>query len=278
MSGAFLAGVIAGYGIAVPVGGIGVLIVGLSARISLRVGAAAGLGAATADGIYALVAVVGGAAVASTIAPIADPLKWIGATILLALAIWTAWGAIRGSEITERTERPTTPTRAYLGVLGLTLLNPATVIYFAALILGNGGTSGDIGGGGIGVGDISGGGVGVGDIGGGGVGSGDIGGGGVGSGGINGGGMGSDGVVGGGIGSDSGGGSDGGSGGGAGGGTSGAWFVAGAFLASASWQLFIAGGGSLIGRLLTSPRGRLITALVSSLVIAGFALQLLLTG
>jgi arginine exporter protein ArgO len=54
----------------------------------------------------------------------------------------------------------------------------------------------------------------------------------------------------------------------------GAPFVAGAFLASASWQLFIAGGGSLIGRLLTGERGRLITALVSSAVIAVLAVRL----
>src|SRR5689334_18560020 len=69
MSAAFLAGVAAGYGIAVPVGAIGVLIVALSARMSLRVGAAAGLGAATADGVYALNAVLGGAVLADVIAP-----------------------------------------------------------------------------------------------------------------------------------------------------------------------------------------------------------------
>jgi arginine exporter protein ArgO len=53
------------------------------------------------------------------------------------------------------------------------------------------------------------------------------------------------------------------------------WFVVGAFLASASWQLLLAGGGSLVGRLLTGERGRLITALVSSAVIAALALTLL---
>ncbi len=56
----------------------------------------------------------------------------------------------------------------------------------------------------------------------------------------------------------------------------GPWFVLGAFLASATWQLFLAGGGSLIGRLLTSPQGRLTTALTSSLVIAVLAARLLL--
>ncbi|BAL86857.1 putative LysE-type translocator [Actinoplanes missouriensis 431] len=200
MSGAFLAGVVAGYGIAVPVGAIGVLIAGLSARTSLRVGAAAGLGAATADGIYALIAVAGGAAVAAMIEPVAVPLRWVGAVVLLALAAWTARGAFRTGAEDISGVRSATALRAYLGVLGLTLLNPATVIYFAALVLGSGGAGGGV------------------------------------------------------------------------------WFVVGAFLASASWQLLIAGGGSLVGRVLTGQRGRLITALTSSLVIAVLAVHLLTTG
>jgi arginine exporter protein ArgO len=53
-------------------------------------------------------------------------------------------------------------------------------------------------------------------------------------------------------------------------------FVVGAFVASASWQLLLAGGGSLVGRTLTGPRGRLITALVSSAVIAILAVGLIL--
>ncbi|GAA2865420.1 lysine transporter LysE [Actinoplanes cyaneus] len=207
MSGGFLAGVVAGYGIAVPVGAIGALIVSLSARVSLRVGAAAGMGAATADGIYACVAVAGGAAVAGVVAPIAGPLRWAGAVVLLLFAAWTAWGAIRGPGGGVREERPATAFRAYAGILALTLLNPATVIYFVALVLAGGGT----GGGGTG-------------------------------------GSGMGGAV---------------------------RFVLGAFLASASWQLLIAGGGSLVGRLLTGPRGRLLTALTSSLVIAALALRLL---
>ena len=217
MTGAFLAGVIAGYGVAVPVGAIAVLIAGLTARTSLRVGAAAGLGAATADGVYALIAVVGGAALAVAIAPIATPLRWSAAVILLLLAAHTARSALRrrgtaaGSaspveppDVSARRPGraatgvldPTTPGRAYLGVLGLTLVNPATVVYFAALVLGRGDTGGGV------------------------------------------------------------------------------WFVAGAFLASASWQLLIAGGGALVGRLLTGERGRLGTALVSSVVIAVLAVAL----
>ena len=51
-------------------------------------------------------------------------------------------------------------------------------------------------------------------------------------------------------------------------------FVLAAFVASASWQLLLAGGGSVVGRILTGPRGRLATALVSSAVIVGLAVWL----
>jgi arginine exporter protein ArgO len=198
VSAPFLAGVVAGYGVAVPVGAIGVLIAGLSARTSLRVGAAAGMGAATADGIYALIAVLGGAALAGTVAPIATPLRWAAAVVLLVLAGHTVWAALHRRRATaERAERPATPVKAYAGILGLTLLNPATVVYFAALVMGRGGAGGGV------------------------------------------------------------------------------WFVVGAFLASASWQLLIAGSGALAGRLLTGERARLITSLVSSAVIAVLAFMLL---
>ncbi len=55
-------------------------------------------------------------------------------------------------------------------------------------------------------------------------------------------------------------------------------FTLGVFLASASWQLLIAGGGSLIGRVLTSDRGRLVTALLSSAIITVLAVGMLLGG
>jgi arginine exporter protein ArgO len=52
-------------------------------------------------------------------------------------------------------------------------------------------------------------------------------------------------------------------------------FVVGAAAASAWWLLVLAGGGALLGRLVTSPTGRLATALVSSVVIVVLALRLL---
>ena len=206
MTGALVAGALAGYGVAIPVGAIAALIVSLTARTSLKVGASAALGVATADGLFCTAAVLGGAALARLIEPISTPLRWVAAAVLVALAARTAVTAWRhhSEGATPRTKAGlTTPGRAYLGLLGLTILNPATIVYFGALVLGR---------------------------------------------------RADDGVS--------------------------AWgqvlFVVGAFVASASWQLLLAGGGSLVGRLLTGPRGRLTTALASSAVIAILAVGLLI--
>jgi arginine exporter protein ArgO len=51
-------------------------------------------------------------------------------------------------------------------------------------------------------------------------------------------------------------------------------FVVAAFVASASWQLLLAAGGGVLGRLLTGARGRFLTALASSTVIAALAVTL----
>ena len=115
---------VAGYGVAIPVGAIAILILGLSARTSFRVGSAAALGVATADGMYAAVAALGGAAVASGLAPFAGPLRLIAAGVLLALAGLTARRALRPPAPARAAPAPAqepprvgldTPVRAFAG-------------------------------------------------------------------------------------------------------------------------------------------------------------------
>ncbi|MBQ0894145.1 LysE family transporter [Micromonospora sp. U56] len=205
MGDALLAGLLAGYGVAVPVGAIAIVVIGLTARTSLRVGAAAALGVAAADGLYAALAVLGGAALAGLVRPVATPLRWAAVVILLFLAGQLAVGALlrhRRPPGPARAERGlATPGRAFAGLLALTLLNPMTVVYFVALVIGR---------------QASGGWTPAGQV----------------------------------------------------------VFVAAAFAASASWQLLVAGGGSLLGRLLTSDRGRLVTALLASALIVLLALRM----
>ncbi|MFI1028957.1 LysE family transporter [Streptomyces sp. NPDC020951] len=205
MTAALVAGLVAGYGIAVPVGAVGTYLVSLTARTSLRTGMCAALGVATADGLYALVATVGGTAVAAVLRPVLTPLSWASAAVLLALAALGALTAVRQHRarrlVTRSTPPPPSPARAYLSFLGITLLNPTTVVYFAALVLGSGAADS--------VRPLE------------------------------------QGV-----------------------------FVLAAFVASASWQLALAGGGALLGRALTGHRGRLVTALVSSTVMTVLAVRM----
>lgn len=210
MSAALVAGLLAGYGIAIPVGAVGAYLVALTARTSLRVGAAAAMGIATADCSYAIAAVLGGAALAGTIEPYAQPLRWSSAAVLLLMA---AVGAIAAHRRHRTAPAPDTvvpgavretPLRSYVTFVGITAINPMTVVYFAALVIGSGAQLA----------------------------------------------VGTEAVV----------------------------FVVAAFAASASWQLVLAGGGALLGRFVTSPRGRLVTALVSSAVIVVLAVRMIVTG
>ncbi|WP_406117082.1 LysE/ArgO family amino acid transporter [Streptomyces anulatus] len=141
---ALVAGLVAGYGIAVPVGAVAAYLVSLTARTSLRIGVFAALGVATADGLYAFVAVIGGSTIAPLVEPVALPLRWASAAVLVALGLWTGVTAVRSYRRgrTATAAAPgngtvLTPARAYAGLLGITIMNPMTVIYFTALVLGS---------------------------------------------------------------------------------------------------------------------------------------------
>ena len=148
MIAALLAGAVAGYGIAIPVGAIAILILETGLQRGFRLAAAAGTGAAVADGIYATVAVVFGAALAIALAPFETALRVLAVVLLVAIAIRGLVGLRRSSVNAaageaavmpagvEPVERGGSARRTFATFLGLTLLNPITVTYFAALILG----------------------------------------------------------------------------------------------------------------------------------------------
>lgn len=287
MTAALLAGAVAGLGVAMPVGAITTLIALLSAQHGWRVGAAAGLGAATVDGLYATVALFFGALVAPLLVAWRTPLRWVAAGVLVVIAarlLRPAWrpssaatssappgthgdergrggppahtagaappaadptpvpvpvpgpvsvpvpgpvsvpvpvpdpaqdpapvqdaGAVPAPDpvpfpfrepVPAEAVAATRPRRAYLTFLGLTAVNPTTVVYFAALTTGGSaaGAVGPTGGG--------------------------------------------------------------------------ATFVVGAFAASAAWQLVIAGAGHGAGRVLTGSRGRRWTAIVGAGIVVMLA-------
>ncbi|WP_030749758.1 LysE family transporter [Streptomyces griseus] len=144
MTGAAVAGLLAGYGIAIPVGAVGAHLVAVAARSPWRTGAGAALGIAAADGAYALLAVAGGTALVPLLAPVAAPLRWASALVLLVLAAASARTALRAHRAgAPPDDRPATPPhRAFWTFLGITVLNPVTVLYFTALVLGGHATTG----------------------------------------------------------------------------------------------------------------------------------------
>lgn len=145
MTTAVVAGLLAGYGIAIPVGAVGAYLVALTARTSLTVGAGAALGVAAVDGGYAIAAVLGGAALAGAVEPYAIPLRWTSATVLLVMAVAGAVAAVRRHRAAPGAADPddgradrVTPVAAFLRFAGITVINPMTVVYFAALVIGSG--------------------------------------------------------------------------------------------------------------------------------------------
>jgi arginine exporter protein ArgO len=134
----FIAGAIAGYGIAIPVGPVAVLIIELGVRRGLRTAAAAGLGAASADAAYALLAVLAGATIAAALEPLAPALKAIAVVVLVAIALRGLYLAVYHARIGVPTGAvlPVDAGRTYVRFLAITLLNPTTILYFGALILG----------------------------------------------------------------------------------------------------------------------------------------------
>jgi arginine exporter protein ArgO len=203
----FISGVVTGLAVAMPIGAIGTYLIGLAARERTATAAAAALGVASVDGAYAIVAALGGAGLQALISEASNSLAWIAAMTLIAVALHTVHRAVRryrGSNSIVGQLRGLTPVRGYLSLAALTAVNPATLVTFAAVVVGRSVNEGDQ-----------------------------------------------------------------------------SWlavaiFAIGAFFASAAWQLMLAGGGSLLGRLLRGRRGQLGIAICSAMIMLSLAVAVLL--
>jgi len=129
-----VAGLVAGWGVAIPLGAIGVMVVDLGMRGGFRPAAAAAAGVATADFLYAAVAAAAGAAVASVLAPHEHALRLLSAAVLAVVALLGLLALRKPSA--SREPAPVTDRRVYTRFVALTSINPTTVAYFAALVAG----------------------------------------------------------------------------------------------------------------------------------------------
>lgn len=131
----FLQGMLAGYGIAIPVGAIAILIVEVSLQRGFKSGFFAGAGAASADLVYASVAALAGSQLVLLLEPVAQRVQVLSGWVLILLGANGMVRAWRRSRRTRLEPAAGDSTAIYTKFLGLTLLNPLTVAYFAALIL-----------------------------------------------------------------------------------------------------------------------------------------------
>lgn len=140
MIGDLLAGAAAGLAVAMPVGAIGAYLLGLGARERFAVAVAAGLGVASVDGAYALAASLGGGGLRSLLQSVSAALTVLAALVLVGLAILTLRQGIRryraGPQPVSGAGRRPSPGSAYAALVGLTAVNPATLVTFSAVALG----------------------------------------------------------------------------------------------------------------------------------------------
>lgn len=124
-----------GLAIAAPVGPIGLLCIDRTLRHGPWAGLATGLGAATADGLYASLGALGLSMLINQLTALAMPLALAGGGFLL----WQGRAMLR-APLSEPAMARVAPASgllmAYLSALGLTLGNPMTILSFVAIFSG----------------------------------------------------------------------------------------------------------------------------------------------
>lgn len=136
----FIKGMIVGLSIAVPVGPIGILCIRRTLTQGRIVGFLSGLGAATADAFYGAIAGFGLTFLSNLLVGQQTGLRLIGGGLLCMIGLKTFLSkpAEQGNTVERNSHW-----HAYLSTLILTLTNPITILFFAAvfagLVVGNGG-------------------------------------------------------------------------------------------------------------------------------------------
>ncbi|WP_062318104.1 LysE family transporter [Demequina maris] len=126
------AGFVAGLAVAMPLGAVGLLILRESMVQGLRSGLAAAAGVASVDLVYCAVAVGVGAYFVDALQPWMTTIGVVSGIVIIGVGVLLLRGALRppataGEAVTGR------PWHVYVRFVGLTALNPATVVYFLAL-------------------------------------------------------------------------------------------------------------------------------------------------
>ena len=135
------AGLIVGIVIATQFGAVSALLLETAVRAGPRAGAAAGLGVASVDMAYATGAVVAGGAARAGLAAHLAEVRAVAAVILALVGVHGLWALTRGScdqrpqaaTIGDVSRRFGVPSAQYFRFVGLTAINPLTIVYFGSV-------------------------------------------------------------------------------------------------------------------------------------------------
>ena len=142
---AVMTGIVAGLAVAMPLGAIGVLLVQEGALRGARRALPGAAAVASVDTLYCALAVLVGGAAAPLVASWRPWPALVGGVALLVIA---AIGLRRGLVVQPGRPAPDEPAgldaggRRYALFFGLTMINPATLVYFAAIMSGFAGLTG----------------------------------------------------------------------------------------------------------------------------------------
>lgn len=129
---------LAGFGLAIPVGPMAILLVTTTLQRGMAYGAVAGLGMITVDFIYAFVSFALGSTLLNFFSTWGKPLTILGALILLFFGfklLATSW---RQSPTQTKPVVQGTLWQTYRTFVAATFVNPATAFYFLAITAGLG--------------------------------------------------------------------------------------------------------------------------------------------
>lgn len=127
-------GLLIGLSIAAPVGPIGILCMKRTLNQGRRYGLASGLGAASADGIYGLIAAFGFDAFISRMVALQDAVSFVGGLFLCYLGYLSFRSA--AGERSAEAGRSSSLAGAYWTTFLLTVTNPMTILSFLGIFAG----------------------------------------------------------------------------------------------------------------------------------------------
>lgn len=123
-----------GITLAISIGPIAILILNQSINCGLKNGALCGLGAASADFTYAIVAFTMGSLMIPFLEGQKEVIPYISSAVLIIFGLWMLYTSVKTKAVAKEGRIPLTCKLPFFTTYGLTIANPLTIIVFAGFV------------------------------------------------------------------------------------------------------------------------------------------------